>query len=71
MRWNVLAAFAMSAMAPFPAVAQGTPPDAARLIDSVVIADVRNWLETEIVRLSVQSQNARHADVDSARIGGP
>ncbi len=68
MRWNILAAFAMTAMAPFPAVAQGAPPDAARLIDAAVIADVRSWLETDIVRLSVQSQNARHADVDSARI---
>ncbi|HMB09704.1 hypothetical protein [Saliniramus sp.] len=68
MRWNILAAFAMTALAPFPAVAQGAPPDAARLIDSAVIDDVRSWLETDIVRLSVQSQNARYADVDSARV---
>src|SRR6056297_1020242 len=68
MRWNILAAFAMTALAPFPAVAQGAPPDAARLIDSAVIADVRSWLETDIVRLSVQSQNARYAAVESARV---
>ncbi|WP_372424884.1 hypothetical protein [Salinarimonas chemoclinalis] len=51
-----------------PALAQGSPPRADLLIDDAVIADVRSWLEQEIVRLSVESQNERYAGIDAARI---
>lgn len=34
------------------------------MIDDAVIADARDFLETEIVRLSVTNQNERHADID-------
>ncbi|MGJ3261863.1 MAG: hypothetical protein ACFE0R_01385 [Salinarimonas sp.] len=59
-----LAASAASA----PALAQGSPPRADALIDQAVISEVRSWLETEIVRLSVESQNARYAGIDLPRI---
>lgn len=68
MRATVLAAILAAAASPLPALAEGTPPDPQRLIGPAVVAEVRGFLETEIVRLSVESQNARHADVDAARI---
>jgi len=68
MRTLTMTAFLAAMVASLPAVAQGAPPDAVRLIDAAVTADVRSWLETEIVRLSVESQNARHTDADAARI---
>ncbi|WP_052341219.1 hypothetical protein [Salinarimonas rosea] len=57
-----------TSMAAAPALAQGTPPRADRLIDDAVVAEVRSWLEQEIVWLSVESQNARYAGIDAARV---
>ncbi|GGK25872.1 hypothetical protein [Salinarimonas ramus] len=48
-----------------PASAQGVPPRAEALIDDAVVAEVRSWLSTEIVRLSVTNQNERYADLDA------
>ncbi|WP_349371271.1 hypothetical protein [Salinarimonas sp.] len=53
---------------PLPAAAQGAAPNAKMLIGPAVVAEVRSWLETEIVRLSVESQNERYAGADAAEI---
>lgn len=68
MRGTTLCLLLATTAASAPALAQGAPPRSAALIDEAVIAEVRSWLETEIVRLSVESQNARHAGADAARI---
>ena len=59
---------AVAATASLPALAQGVPPDPQRLIGPAVVAEVRDFLETEIVRLSVESQNERYEGMDLSRI---
>jgi hypothetical protein len=69
MRAFATALFFTGALAiPLPAAAQGAPPNAEALIGPAMIAEVRSWLDTEIVRLSVESQNQRYAGADAARI---
>lgn len=69
MRASALALFLTGALvAPLAASAEGAPPNARALIGPAVIADVRSWLDAEIVRLSVESQNERYATVDAAQI---
>ncbi len=65
MRVSALTVILAAIAAPLPVVAQDATPDPHELIDATVMADVRGFLETEIVRLSVESQNERHADVDA------
>ncbi len=61
----VLAAFLVAG----PAAADETAtPDAKSLITPAVIEGVRDWIDTEIVRLSVTSQNARLRKLDQAKI---
>lgn len=55
-------------LAPLPAAAQGVAPNAQALIDAALIEEVRSWLETDLVRLSVETQNARRAGLDQAGI---
>ncbi|HMB11620.1 hypothetical protein [Saliniramus sp.] len=69
MRKCAIAIILAVAATPLPVAAQDAAPDPAApdphvLIDDAVIADVRDFLETEIVRLSVTNQNERHADID-------
>lgn len=72
MRRGVIAIILAVAATPQPVAAQNAAQDAAQdaapdphvLIDDAVIADARDFLETEIVRLSVTNQNERHADID-------
>lgn len=68
MRRGVIAIILAVAATPQPVAAQNAAQDAAPdphvLIDDAVIADARDFLETEIVRLSVTNQNERHADID-------
>ncbi|MGP9821715.1 hypothetical protein ACTZWW_16990 [Salinarimonas sp. NSM] len=71
MRAQTFGLFMLAAgVAAAPALAQSSPPRADLLIDDAVIAEVRSWLDQEIVRLSVKSQNERYAGIDAARITG-
>ena len=42
-----------------PAAAQSVKPDIHRLITPSVIEDMRQWIETDIVRISIGAQNER------------
>lgn len=69
MRVTTTVLFLAGALAvPLPAAAQGAAPNAKMLIGPAVVAEVRSWLETEIVRLSVESQNERYSGADAAEI---
>ena len=57
---NLFAAAAVCVMIS-PASAETAKPDIQRLITPSVIKDMRQWIETDIVRISVEAQNARLA----------
>lgn len=44
------------------------PKAAAALIDDAMVKEIRGWLDTPVVRISVEAQNKRHANITQARI---
>lgn len=61
-------AAALFAIASVPAAAEPAKPDTARLITPEVIADIRSFIDTEVVKLSILTQNKRHAAMDQGKI---
>lgn len=55
---KILAAAALCALVS-PASAETAKPDVHRLITAPVVEEMRHWIETDIVRISVGAQNAR------------
>ena len=55
---NILAATAMCVLVS-PVSAEPAKPDVHRLITAQVVEEMRHWIETDIVRISVGAQNAR------------
>ncbi|SOE15502.1 hypothetical protein SAMN05877838_1066 [Hoeflea halophila] len=56
---SILAAAAFGGVIMSPASAQTIAPDVDSLITPSVIEDMREWIETDIVRISIGAQNAR------------
>ncbi|MBZ8134183.1 hypothetical protein [Afifella sp. IM 167] len=50
------------------AKADSFPPDARRLIDAGLIEQIDTWMDSEVVRLSVRSQNERYGKLTQAEI---
>ncbi|MBB4304947.1 hypothetical protein GGD81_004012 [Rhodobium orientis] len=50
------------------AAEQGPAPDAKALITPAMVADARAWVDTEIVRVSVEAQNGRYGALQQAEI---
>ncbi|PLX37212.1 MAG: hypothetical protein C0606_11990 [Hyphomicrobiales bacterium] len=46
----------------------GSPPDAAALLGPDFVKQVRSWVDTEIVRLSVEGQNERYGALSQEKI---
>jgi hypothetical protein len=46
----------------------GPAPDAKRLINAEITNDILNWLNQDVVRLMIKSQNERHAKLNQAGI---
>jgi hypothetical protein len=44
------------------------PNAAVALIDDSMVKEIRGWLDTPVVRISVEAQNKRHANLTQARI---
>ncbi|MBE0529668.1 MAG: hypothetical protein IH626_02510 [Rhodospirillales bacterium] len=44
------------------------PNAAVALIDDAMVKEIRGWLDTPVVRISVEAQNKRHASLTQARI---
>lgn len=44
------------------------PKAAIGLIDDAMVKEIRTWLDTAVVRISVEAQNKRHAAITQARI---
>ncbi|MGJ8571215.1 MAG: hypothetical protein ACSHXI_11020 [Hoeflea sp.] len=55
---NIFAAAVFGALIS-PASAETAKPDIAKLITPSVVEDMREWIETDIVRISIQAQNDR------------
>jgi hypothetical protein len=55
---NIFAAAVFGVMIS-PASAETAKPDIARLITPSVVEDMRQWIETDIVRISIKAQNER------------
>ena len=62
-----LLGFAVAAHFAGPAAAFD-PKAAVALIDAAMVKEIRGWLNTPVVRISVEAQNKRHAAVTQARI---
>ena len=56
---TTLAAAAVS-MAVSPALAESVKPNVQTLITPSVVSDMRQWIDTEIVRVSIKAQNDRY-----------
>ena len=52
-------AIAAASVMVFPAFAEPAKPDISSLITPAVVQDMRQWIETDIVRISVEAQNNR------------
>ncbi|WP_246008371.1 hypothetical protein [Afifella aestuarii] len=68
-----LAMAALVAVPAFAAKAEPVPsdplaPDPKRLIDASVMDDIRSWMDSEVVRLSVRTQNQRYGTLEQAKI---
>jgi hypothetical protein len=65
----LMAAAGLFALATFSAAAADFDPKAATaLIDDAIVKDIRGWLDSPVVRISVEAQNKRHANLTQARI---
>ena len=65
---RILAAMTLWAILACPAFAQPPAPDLNKLVDADVIKGIESWMDTEIVRLSVRSQNERLGNQSQAEI---
>jgi len=63
-----IALTAMMALSAAVAEAQTLQPDAKRLIDASVIDEMKTWMDSEVVRLSVRTQNKRYGDLTQTEI---
>ncbi|SCZ29525.1 hypothetical protein [Afifella marina] len=68
-----LAIAALVAVPAFAANADPLPtdpvaPDPTRLIDAQVMDDIRTWMNSEVVRLSVRTQNQRYGALEQVKI---
>jgi len=63
-----IALTAMMALSAAVAEAQTLQPDAKRLIDASVIDEMMTWMDSEVVRLSVRTQNKRYGDLTQTEI---
>ncbi len=65
----VMAMAGLFALASFSGTAGAFDPKAAvALIDDAMVKEIRGWLDTPVVRISVEAQNKRHATLTQARI---
>ncbi|MBU4527323.1 MAG: hypothetical protein KUA43_19350 [Hoeflea sp.] len=64
---TTLAAAAVS-MVLSPAFAQTAKPDVHSLVTPAVVTDMRQWIETEIVRISIKAQNDRYQKLNQETI---
>jgi len=62
-----MAGFFLLASGPAPA-ADFDPNAATALIDDAMVKEIRGWLDTPVVRISVEAQNRRHAEITQAII---
>ena len=51
-----------------PAFAQTAKPDVHSLVTAAVVADMRQWIDTEIVRVSIKAQNDRYQKLSQGEI---
>ena len=51
-----------------PVLAETPPPDIKTLVTAKVISDMRQWLDTDIVRISVDAQNERLTTLAQSKI---
>lgn len=51
-----------------PALAQTAKPDVNGLVTPAVVADMRQWIDTEIVRVSIKAQNDRYQKLSQGEI---
>lgn len=65
---RLAAGLALCFAAPSLAGAQTIAPDAKALVTPAVMEDIRGWLDTEIVRLSIETQNNRYGKLSQAEI---
>ena len=69
--YRISAIAALAAILFVPSAAAQTPaPDSRRLIDGNTIADMRQWIERDIVHLSIHAQNERLAELSQQQIDG-
>lgn len=61
----VLALFGVFAS---PAIAAPPAPDANRLLDSEIMKKIENWMDTDIVRLSITTQNEKYGSLSQDEI---
>lgn len=45
-----------------------SPPDANRLIDETVVQDINRWMDSEVVRLSITTQNHKYGLMSTSEI---
>ncbi|MXN63909.1 hypothetical protein GR183_03250 [Stappia sp. GBMRC 2046] len=64
----ILSALAGACLATSAVCAEPAAPDAKALIDDQVMKDIRSWIDTEIVRLSITTQNQRYGDIPQSRV---
>jgi hypothetical protein len=66
--FRALLGAALFAAAGQPAHAQPSPPDVAALINAKVLKDISDWINSDIVRISIAAQNKRYAKLGEAAI---
>jgi hypothetical protein len=65
---RLAAGLALCLAAPSLACAQTGAPDAKALVTPAVMDGIRGWLDTEIVRLSIETQNKRYGSLSQAEV---
>lgn len=53
-----------------PALAEPATPDVGSLVTPAVLAEIHQWADSEIVRITITAQNQRRANLDQAAIDG-
>lgn len=69
-RIHIAAAAALLTLGLFPAAANAQPPapDTSRVITSKMLEDIRDWIDTDVVRRSIIAQNKRYGDLSQEKI---
>ncbi|TPP11978.1 hypothetical protein [Rhizobium glycinendophyticum] len=62
------AAIAVLALSVGPVLAEPPKPDVAKLVTPAIIADMRKFIDTEIVQVSVEAQNQRFNNLSQDKI---